>query len=129
MTTPTTLLLLHRLAYVAGIADSVDHLRDTARGLHGEAGDRHRRSALGQAANKLDERIGRHAQRRRDLATPTHSPTACKERGDAVNAPRETEKDVRCPTCGATTWVQHPRLSDALRCANCAEWQPIRHHD
>lgn len=83
MTTPPTLLLLHRLAYVAGIADSVDLLRDTARGLHGEAGDRHRRSALGQAANQLDERIGRHAQRRRDLATSAHSPTKAMTREDA----------------------------------------------
>lgn len=83
MTTPPTLLLLHRLAYVAGIADSVDHLRDTARGLHGEAGDRHRRSALGQAANQLDERIGRQAQRRRDLAISTPMPTLDQTREDA----------------------------------------------
>lgn len=67
--TPATLLLLHRLAYVAGIADSVDHLRDTARTTHGEPGDRRRRQALNNAANYLDDRIGRHAQRRRDLAS------------------------------------------------------------
>ena len=70
-----TLLLLQRMAYVAGIADAVDHLRDTASVLHGGPGDRHRRSALRGSAQELDDQIGRQAQRRGDRAASSHLPT------------------------------------------------------
>jgi hypothetical protein len=65
---PQLILLAFRLAHQRGVAESVTHLRTTAHGLHGTAGDRRKRNALNAAANELDERIGRAEQRSRDQA-------------------------------------------------------------
>lgn len=62
------LLLAFRAGRIAGIAESVTHLRTSAHTLHGTPGDRRKRNALNAAANELDERIGRAEQRRRDQA-------------------------------------------------------------
>ena len=69
------LLLTYRLAHQQGVTESVAYLRDRARSHVDAPGSAHRRSELRQAADVLDERIGRAEQRGRDLARTSLSPT------------------------------------------------------
>jgi len=65
-----------REGYERGVAEAVAHLRESARGLRDTPGSRHRRSALGKAANELDAGLDRAFDRAISRASRSpHSPT------------------------------------------------------